>query len=230
MDNYALDLLFFFAVVWGFYRGFSLGIISTIVSWLSYIIGAMLTMAFAPRMTLALEEAFGSSSPLMFIVGVFITFFLSILLLRRLAGMLTTTLQVIHINSANQLLGGLITAFIFSFFFSVVVWFADSVFMISPAMKTSSLSYQYMAPLRSSTINFMKKMGPNFQKFLGESNRLIQGMNGPKTRESESTNDIYDLQEKPIIRQPAGAEPTPQTPPQYQPPLPPNNNPIFSPQ
>ncbi|MBK8705844.1 MAG: CvpA family protein [Saprospiraceae bacterium] len=77
-----VDILFLIAAGYGFYLGFSRGIIKTVFTVLSIMIGVVAAAKFGPAMTDFLESVANSHSPLMFIAGLLLTFVATMLLIR----------------------------------------------------------------------------------------------------------------------------------------------------
>ena len=161
-----IDILFIAAVGYGFFKGFSQGIINSIFSVLSLVIAFMAAFKLSPYMTEMLEKGFDIYNPFMFLAGFGVTFFLTKWFLKFVSEFLTGVLEVAHVNLVNQTIGALILTVIFSFIFSVLIWFADSIRVLSPQQKATSISYRFLEPLRESGFKLIGNSKPIFQNFL----------------------------------------------------------------
>ena len=117
-----IDIIFFISAAYGFYVGYSKGIIKTVFSTLSIVLGLMAAMKFSPYMTSFLEDTF-SRSPLMFIAGFVLTFVGVMLLVRLLAKTIEGIFKTIKINVINKIAGGIFMSGFFILLFSILVWF-----------------------------------------------------------------------------------------------------------
>lgn len=139
----AIDIIFVIVAGYGFYLGFSRGIIQTVFTILSYMFGLMAALRFAQPMSSFLEEAFDYNNPLMFIAGFLLTFILTMMLIRLFARGLEGFLEVTNINLINQIAGGALLAMIFVMGYSVILWFADNTTLLQDT-KDTSMTYEYL--------------------------------------------------------------------------------------
>ena len=188
-----IDILFVAAVGYGFFKGFSQGIINSIFSVLSIVIAFMAAFKLSPYMTEMLEKGFDIYNPFMFLAGFGVTFFLTKWLLKFVAEFITGILEVAHVNLVNQTIGALILTVIFSFVFSVLIWFADSIRVLSPQQKATSISYRFLEPLRESGFKLIGNSKPIFQNFLSHTDKMLDGVEKQQIQKKESKTDIYNI-------------------------------------
>jgi membrane protein required for colicin V production len=125
-----IDIVLLLVALYGFYLGFSDGIIKTVFSFMSYAFGLIAAIKFTPAMTQFIKTGFNTNAPFIMIIAFIVTFFLSMYLIRILADMLTGVLQIVHINILNQLIGGVFLSLSFVTVYSVLVWFGESTSLI----------------------------------------------------------------------------------------------------
>ncbi len=188
-----IDILFIAAVGYGFFKGFSQGIITSIFSVLGIVIAFMAAFKLSPYMTEMLEKGFEIYNPFMFLAGFGVTFFLTKWMLHFVAEFITGVLEVAHVNLVNQTIGALILTVIFSFIFSVLIWFADSVRVLSPQQKATSISYRFLEPLRESGFKLIGNSKPIFQNFLSRTDKMLDGVEKQQIQKKESKTDIYNI-------------------------------------
>ena len=188
-----LDILFIATIGYAFFKGFSQGIINTVFSVLSIIIALMAAFKLSPYMTEMLEKGFNTYNPFMFVVGFLVTFFLVKWGLSFLSEFVTNLLEVAHFNILNQVMGAGILALVFSFFFSVLVWFADSAHAIPTETKATSISYRFLEPLRESGFSIIGQSKPLFQSFLNRTDKMLDGVEQQRGKKTETKTDIYDI-------------------------------------
>ncbi len=118
-----IDILFAGVLGYGIYVGFSNGIIKTIFTVLSFAIGFLVTANFHEQVTDLLKDLFNYHNPMMIFAGIFITFFITMLLLRLIGKQIENIFKTAKINFLNQILGGVVMAGLFTIVFSTIVWF-----------------------------------------------------------------------------------------------------------
>jgi len=110
-----LDLIAALLITYGFYRGYSNGLIDTIVDTLSILVGLVVALKFSPLLINYLQKVVNLNPAIEFILGFLIVFFTVMLLLRFIADRMEDLLRAIKINFINQIAGGLLLGFVFAF-------------------------------------------------------------------------------------------------------------------
>ncbi len=168
----AIDIIFVIVAGYGFYLGFSKGIIQTVFTVLSIMFGLMAAMRFAKPMTDFLENAFNNHNPLMFIAGFLLTFILTMLLIRLIARGVEGFLKTANINVINQIAGGMLLAAIFIMLYSVVLWFGNQTGAIADA-KENSITYDYLEEYPEYVWNAGRKIQPYIKDFYEQSQTFM---------------------------------------------------------
>lgn len=172
----AIDLLFLGCVLYGYRIGFRRGIINTIFTALSLFVSLIAAFKFSPVMTRVLEQSLNTYTPLMFIGGFLITFFIARFLIGFISESITGVLEASHMNLTNEIFGGLLMSFLFTFVFSVLSWFADGAGLIDAQTQQTSKIYPYLAPLRIQTVASFNTLRPIFNDFFKETGRAMDQM------------------------------------------------------
>ncbi|RMG83271.1 MAG: CvpA family protein, partial [Bacteroidetes bacterium] len=191
-----IDAILGILIVWGFYTGFTRGIIKTVFTIISYAFGVMAVIKFGRPATNFLREAFNSNEPLMFIPGYLLAFFLTMLLIRLIARTLEGFLQTANINIINQVAGGILFAVLNAFIYSAILWFLVQSSIVSTQATAESRSYVYLEKLPGQVRNTWEKLAPTFKQFweksLEDMDRLKEKMEVERT---ESEPVIRDIEE-----------------------------------
>lgn len=163
-----IDIIFVIVAGYGFYLGFSRGIIQTIFTILSYLFGVMAAVRFAKPMTNFLEDLFKEDNPLMFIAGFLLTFVVTMFIIRMIARGIEGFLETTNINIINQIAGGALLAAIFILFYSVILWFSNATGMLE-ASKASSITYTYLKEYPTYVWQFGEQIRPVLEDFYKQS-------------------------------------------------------------
>lgn len=155
-----IDIVFGLVVGYGLISGYSKGIIKTLFSILSLMIGFAAAMTLTPLVTRFILAVFGSSGPLVPVTSFLITFFIALLLVRVLARILEKGLKTVHLNFLNKLAGGVLLAAIGVFLYSILVTFIDRAQLIGEETKQISNFYGLLEPLAESGIAIIKQIFP----------------------------------------------------------------------
>ena len=194
----AIDITFLIFAGWGFYMGFSKGIIRTVFTILSYTLGLVAAFKFAPPMTKFLESVFNDDNALMFIAGFILSFVLTMLGLRAIARGLEGLLETAQINIVNKLIGGSVLTAGMILVFSVLVQFADRASTLSPEVKGDSITYPYVEQYPDLVWQLADQGRPIFENFWDHSVDFIDKVRdmGDGTLETtDSAPTIRDIDE-----------------------------------
>jgi membrane protein required for colicin V production len=160
-----IDVVCLVLALYGFWVGYSRGIIKTVLTVFSILFGVMAAAKFSPTVSVMLQESFGGGSALMFLVALILTFMATLFLFRMLANGLENMLEAVNINFINQFMGGVISLIFFVFIYSALVSFADNSRLIDDDTKRESITYSILEPLPEVAWDIGQSVWPVFQEF-----------------------------------------------------------------
>ncbi len=187
-----IDIVFLVFALWGFYLGFSRGIIQTVFTILSVIFGLMVAFRFGPTVTDFLESTL-SDNALMFIAGFLITFVLTMVIIRTFARLLEGALESANINFINQIIGGIFMASLTILLYSILLWFGDRSHLIQPEAKEGSMTYAYLETYPEQVWAWGGKARPILEDFWDHSVEFMDRLEDAQMQQEESDPVIYDL-------------------------------------
>lgn len=192
----ALDIGFVIFMLYGFYLGFSKGIIETVFTVLSIIFGVMAAIKFAPATQKFLETALNNNSPLMWIAGLLLSFVLMMFIIRLLARGLEGILQTANINIVNQVAGGILLSALSILLYSGLLWFGDQARFIDEQTKRESLTYVYVEQFPTQAWNIGVHLRPIFEDFWNQSLDVFDRLEEMSIERAETEADIYDIDDE----------------------------------
>jgi membrane protein required for colicin V production len=161
-----IDIVCLIFLAYGFWVGYSRGIISTVLSLASYVFGVLAAMKFGPIAGDMILDAFPAVTAAgAFVIGVVLLFFLTLILFRIIARGMTGMLERVNINFINQILGGILSGLFFTFIFSGLVYFGDRSKIISDEAKADSITYPVLIQLPDIVIEKGRALFPIFYDF-----------------------------------------------------------------
>jgi len=189
-----IDIICGIVTVYGFWVGYSRGIIQTVFRILSIVIGLVAAFKFSPSMTEFLKDNL-SDNPMMFILGFILTFIITMFLIRILASGIEGLFQTVNINFINQLAGGILSAAITILIYSSILWFADRSRLIDQNSKEDSITYPYLKQYPSIVWDYAQELEPVFGDFWDYAVDFMERLEDMEYRRQESEDNIYDLEE-----------------------------------
>lgn len=192
----SLDIILAVVVVWGFYQGWSNGIIQTVFTVLSYFFGLLLAFKLTPSTTRFLQDFFKSDNPLMMVAGFLVVFVGVMLVFRFAARGLENAFNFAQLGMLNSLAGGALLAFIYTALFSVLVWFANKANLIGDETK-QAICWPLLEKLPPKAQAITKQIVPYFKEFYNSSLNMVDRLEKYGGSKTESRQKIYDLPDAP---------------------------------
>lgn len=190
-----IDIVCLLIALYGFWVGYSRGIIGTVAMVLSILLGIMAAAKFGPAMTEILRGFFPSGGALLLLLGTLLTFLLTIGIIRFLARAMEGMLESININFINQAIGGVVSALFFVFIYSVLISFADRSRMIDDETKEQSVTFAFLEPLPDQAWRAAQKAWPIFEEFYDYALDIMDQLKNDVER-SESDR-VFDVEDEP---------------------------------
>ncbi len=189
-----IDVVFAIVLLYGFYLGFSQGIINTLFAVLSIVIGLLAAFKLAPATSNFLETAFSSTNPLMFLGGFLITFIVTMFLIRTIARALEGLFRAARINFINQLVGGVVLSSVLILLLSMLIWFGDQARLIDQDTKNQSMTYIHLEKYPALVREASTILKPTFKEFWDQSVDMLDKLEGMSMNDPSEKPKSYDIQ------------------------------------
>lgn len=189
-----IDIICFLFAAYGFYIGYSKGIIQTVFTVFAILFGLIAAFKFGPMVTTFLESLLDYHNGLMFLAGMVVTFGLSMLLIKAIASGFEGILKTANINILNKVFGGGVMMAILVSVFSLLVLFGDKSHVIDEGTKEESVTYDFLEKMPDLMMDGGKKLKPFFSEFWTYSvdfmDKLEKG--NQQNIEKSDKNTLYD--------------------------------------
>lgn len=190
-----IDIIFLIVAGYGFFIGYSRGIIKTILYTISIVFGFIIAAKFAPAATDLLITLFDNRSSMMYLAGFLLCLTLTILLIRLFAKGLEGLLKTANINVINQFLGGGLMAGLLVLLYSMLLSFGEKAHLLNDENTKDSRSYAYLKEFPGQAKRFANWVAPALEDVWDESIRFIDKMEDKSLKKDESEPHIYDIEE-----------------------------------
>lgn len=155
-----IDIGFIAFFAYGFWQGYSRGIINTIFNLAIYIFGIVLSFKMSPTTSSILQAMFHSDNPAMFLWAFLVNLMIIILIFRQAAKSLEVAMRMAYLGVLNQVAGGVVMGGFMILIYSVLIWFATKVHLVNDATIAESKSYEILEPLPIKAKDFAVRMKP----------------------------------------------------------------------
>ena len=163
-----LDIIAALFIAYGFYRGFSKGLIDTVVDVMSILIGLVIAFASSPLLITFLQEKVNINGGIEFVLGFLIVFFVVMLTLRFIADKMESLLKATNTNFINQIAGGVLLGFVVAFLVGVILALLTNLNVINQEYASTSTLYDYLIDVRDEGGWIIEKFKTIFSDFWGK--------------------------------------------------------------
>ena len=189
-----IDVLLLIFAGWGFYQGYSRGIISTVFTVFSIVFGLVAAFKLTPGAARMLETSFKIDQTLSFPVGFLLTLVLSLLLIRMVGQFIEKGLEKANINFLNQTAGGILLASLYTLLYSVLLWFGSESTVVTKETSEASITYPYLKEFPKKMRGVYEIVKPTFKDFWQESVHFLDRLEeSDGVEETESEPNIFDI-------------------------------------
>ncbi len=187
-----IDIVTVLLVAFGFYQGFSKGLIKTVFATLSLIIGIIAAMKLSPNVIEVLQSFLSFNVAVINVLGFVLTFFLVMLLIRFLGNKLEHLFEALNIGILNKILGGALLGLFYAIIISFVVFFINKAELITPEYRAASFTYPMLEPLPELTKSAASTLKPIFSDFW---DKMIETMDALKEKGDEMQVEPLEVPE-----------------------------------
>lgn len=177
-----LDIVTALLVCYGFYQGFTNGLIKTVFTTLSLVIGIVAALKLSPIVIALLQNSLSVNPAILFVAGFVLTFILIMILIRFIGNQLDKLFKKLHVGGVNKLLGGLLLGLFYALMISFGVYFMDKIELISEESKAASFTYPLLEPLPYAAQGIGNTLKPVFSEFW---EKMLYTMDGIKEKGEE---------------------------------------------
>ena len=155
-----IDIGFIAFFAYGFWQGYSRGIISTVLNLAMYVFGFVFAFKMASVTTSVLKTMFHSDNPTMFLAGFMVNLLIVMLIIRSIVKALEAGLRMSYLGILNQVAGGVAMGGFLVVVYSVLVWFGTKVSFINDETVADSRTYSFIEPIPAKAKDFALRMKP----------------------------------------------------------------------
>ncbi len=168
-----IDIVFVLILMMALVKGFSRGLIVAVFSLLAYIIGMAAALKFSAVVAVYLQQHTGSESKWLPFLAFIIVFAGVILLVRLTAVMIKKAVSLVLMGWLDKLGGVLLYAIAYIMIYSVLLFFATRVHLISSDTAAASSVYEYVVPWGPRVINGIGVVIPLFSGMFSDLSRFF---------------------------------------------------------
>lgn len=164
----SIDIVFAIIMVFALYKGYTRGLIVAVFSLIAVTLGMAVALKLSAVTALQVQQRWDVHSRWVPVLC-FVCLFVGVVLLVRLgAGALQKLVEMVMMGWLNRLGGILLYALIFTIIYSVVLWIANQIYLLSPETKLQSVVYPYIEPIGPWVLDHMGDWIPVFKDIFSQ--------------------------------------------------------------
>jgi membrane protein required for colicin V production len=168
-----IDVGFLIFLAYGFYLGYSRGIIKTVYSIISILVAILLSFKISPLLIDVIDSTLKLGPTFSFILGFVLTFVIIVFAIRLIGKAFEKVLKTVKLNFINKIAGGVMMAVLFLVCYSWILWFLNQTSIISEQQHNQSITYERLEPIPNQTREAFKQLKPAFEGFWEKSTEAI---------------------------------------------------------
>lgn len=163
-----IDIIFLFLMVFAIFKGFSQGLIVAVFSFMAFLIGIAAALKLSAIVANSLQESAGITGRWLPVLSFLLVFIAVVMAVRLGARLVKKAVSLVLLGWADTLGGILLYALLYVFLYSVVLFYASNIGLISAENQEASATYEYIQPLGPKVINGFGKVLPFFSDLFAQ--------------------------------------------------------------
>jgi membrane protein required for colicin V production len=163
-----LDIIFAVLILLAVWKGYSQGLVIGLFSLVSIIIGLAAAIKLSAVVAGWIGKAVKISEEWLPVISFIVVFIIVVLLIRLGARAIQSTIEVAMLGWVNRLGGVILYVAIYTIVFSILLFYAEQMQIIKPAIIESSVTYSYIQPIGPKVINALGSLIPWFKDMFEE--------------------------------------------------------------
>ena len=172
----SIDVAFFIMMLFAIYKGMAKGLILGIFSFLAFIIGLAAALKLSAVVAHHFEHSTGSTAKWLPLISFMLVFFVVALLVKLAAGIIKKVMSFSMLGWVDKTGGIIFYLIIYTIIFSVVLFFAEKTFLISPQTIAASYMYDYIVPWGPKVIDNLGKIIPVFKDLFSQLQSFFENL------------------------------------------------------
>ena len=163
-----IDIIFLLVMVFAIYKGLTKGLVVGIFSLLAFVIGLAAALKLSAVVASYLGKNVVSATKWLPVISFLLVFIVVILLVGLGARLIKKTINLAMLGWLDSLGGVVFYIIIYTIIFSVLLFFAEKIFLLKPAVIESSVVYKYVSPWGPKVIDNLGKILPIFKDMFSQ--------------------------------------------------------------
>jgi membrane protein required for colicin V production len=180
-------------------KGYSKGFVIAIFSFLGLFIGLAAALKLSAVVADYLEHHVVNNSRWLPLLSFFLVFLAVVFIVSLGAGLIRKTLRIVTLGWLDRIAGVLLYVAIYIIIFSILLFYAEKMFLLKAEVVSTSRTYRFVAPWGPLVIDNLGKIIPVFKGLFGDLQEFFEGFTKKEVATVLQSNIIYLFAEKQVF-------------------------------
>lgn len=171
-----IDVLFLLAMILAIFKGLSKGFIVGIFSLVAFIIGLAAALKLSAIVAVYLGKNITSATKWLPLISFLLVFIMVILLVGLGARLIKKVVDMAFLGWLDRLAGMVLYIILYTIIFSILLFFAEKIFILKADVTSRSVVYKYVAPWGPKVINNLGRIVPFFRDMFLQLEHFFEGI------------------------------------------------------
>ncbi len=171
-----IDIIFVMLMVLAIFKGYSRGLIVAIFSLFAFMIGLAAALKLSVVVAQKIGDKMNISGYFLPVISFAIVFIAVVFIVNAAAGLIRKAVRLAFLGWVDSFAGILLYAVMYGMVYSVILFYATKINLISPYMQTASVTYSFLAPLGPKVIDGLGKLLPYFSNLFSDLSSFFEGV------------------------------------------------------
>lgn len=163
-----IDIIFFFLVLMALFKGYRQGFIVAVFSVVALLVGLVAAMKLSVVAAAYLASSTNISARWLPVISFALVFLVVVILIRFTSALVQKAAEAVMLGWLNRLAGMVLYLAIYTIVFSVVLFYADKIHLLSASALASSITYPFIRPCGPAVIGAIGYVIPVFKDMFHE--------------------------------------------------------------
>lgn len=194
-----IDIVFVFIMILAVFKGYSKGFVIAIFSFLGLFIGLAAALKLSAVVADYLEHHVVNNSRWLPLLSFFLVFLAVAFIVSLGASLIRKTLRIVTLGWLDRIAGVLLFVAIYIIIFSILLFYAEKMFLLKTEVIATSRTYRFVAPWGPLVIDNLGKILPVFKGLFSDLQEFFEGFTKKEVATVLQSNIIYLFAEKQVF-------------------------------
>jgi membrane protein required for colicin V production len=177
-----VDIIFIILIVMAIFKGYSRGFIVAVFSFFAFIIGLAAALKLSAVVANYLSQKMSVNSYLLPVISFALVFIAVVFIVRWVAAVIKKVARLAFLGWVDAFAGITLYAIMYIMIYSVVLFYATKIHLVSDEVQSTSITYGVVAPLAPKVIELLGGIFPFFSNMFKDLSAFFESVSQKASR------------------------------------------------